>query len=142
MVACVVALAHDVGVDVEDTTRLVATIDIAERCFAKTEIEELRALPARLQRERFFDYWTLKEAYVKGRGMGLSMPLDRITIKFGQMAGPTVAVDPGIDDGALWQLSLTSPTARHRLSAAVCLGDGPPLALLLQSVVPFAGWTL
>ena len=138
MVACAVALAHDVGVDVEDTTRLGETIDIAERFFSKTEVEELRALPAHLQRERFFDYWTLKEAYVKGRGMGLSIPLHKFTIEFGQMPGPIVVVDPDVDDGARWQLSLTSPTARHRLSSAVCVGNGPQLELLLQSVVPFA----
>ena len=138
MVACVVALAHDVGVDVEDTARFVDAIGIAERCFSKTEVEELRALPAHLRRERFFDYWTLKEAYLKGRGMGLSIPLHKFTIEFGQMPGPTVVVDPDVDDGACWQLTLTSPTARHRLSSAVCLDDGPLLALLLQSVVPFA----
>jgi 4'-phosphopantetheinyl transferase len=138
MVACAVALAHDVGVDVEDTTRLGETIDIAERFFSKTEVEELRALPAHLQRERFFDYWTLKEAYVKGRGMGLSIPLHKFTIIFGHMPGPNVVVDPDFDDGARWQLSLTSPTARHRLSSAICLGDDPPLTFLLQSVVPFA----
>jgi 4'-phosphopantetheinyl transferase len=138
MVACVAALAHDVGVDVEDTTRLVPVIDIAKHCFSKMEVEELHALPAHLRRERFFDYWTLKEAYVKGRGMGFSMPLHKFTIEVGQMPGPTVVVDPDIDDGARWQLSLTSPTARHRLSSAICLCDGPPLTLLLQSVVPFA----
>jgi 4'-phosphopantetheinyl transferase len=113
-------------------------IDIAERCFSKAEVEALHALPAHLQRDRFFDYWTLKEAYVKGRGMGLSLPLDKFTIEFGQGPGPTVVVDPGFDDGTRWQLSLTSPTARHRLSSAVCLGDGPPLTLFLRSVVPLA----
>jgi 4'-phosphopantetheinyl transferase len=139
MVACVVALAHDVGVDVEDTTRLGETVGIAERFFSKAEVEELRALPAQLQRERFFDYWTLKEAYVKGRGMGLSMPLHKFTINFNQMSDPTVFVEPDVDDAARWQLRLTFPTACHRLASAVCLGDGPPLTLLLHSVVPFAG---
>jgi phosphopantetheinyl transferase len=34
MVACAVALADDVGVDVEDTTRFAETTDIAERFFS------------------------------------------------------------------------------------------------------------
>jgi len=139
MVACVVALAHDVGVDVEDTTRLGETVEIAERFFSKAEVDELHALPAHLQRERFFDYWTLKEAYVKGRGMGLSIPLRKFTIKFQHMSDPTVVVEPDIDDGAGWQLYLTSPTPHHRLSSAVCLDNGPPLTLFLHSVIPFAG---
>jgi 4'-phosphopantetheinyl transferase len=137
LAACVVALAHDVGVDVEDTTRLVETAQLAAHFFSKVEVDELRRLPAQLQRERFFDYWTLKEAYVKGRGTGLSMPLHKFTIKFNPMSEPTVVVEPDIDDGARWQLFLTNPTNRHRLASAVCLGDGPPLTLLLHSVVPF-----
>lgn len=138
MVACVVAQGHKVGVDVEDTTRPGETVDIAKRFFSKREAEELRALPAHLRRERFFDYWTLKEAYVKGRGLGLSIPLHKVTIKLAQMSEPKVVVDPNFDDGKRWQLNLTSPTARHRLACAVCLSDGSPLRLLLRSVVPFA----
>ena len=139
MVACVVALAHDVGVDVEDTTRPGETGHLAERFFSKPELEALRALPAELQRERFFDYWTLKEAYVKGRGLGLSLPLHKFAIKLEPMSDPTVVVEPEVDDGARWQLGLTRPTAAHRLASAVCLGVGPPLTLFLHSVVPFAG---
>jgi 4'-phosphopantetheinyl transferase len=139
MVACIAALAHDVGVDVEETTRLTEPLEIARRFFSTAEVEELSALPAHRQRERFFDYWTLKEAYIKGRGMGLSIPLSKFTIKLDDMSDPTVIVHPDWDDGARWQLRLIPLTARHRLASAICLGDGPPLALTLHSVTPFAG---
>lgn len=139
MVACVVALAHEVGVDVEDTTRPVETIDLATRFFSKPETEDLRALPMPFRHDRFFDYWTLKEAYVKGRGVGLSMPFDKFTIQLSRAPFPTVVAEPDMDDGVNWQLHLASPTPRHRLASAVCLGHGPALTLLLHSVVPFEG---
>jgi 4'-phosphopantetheinyl transferase len=98
----------------------------------------LRALPAALQRERFFDYWTLKEAYVKGRGMGMSIPFDKFTIKLSNESGPTVVVDSDHDDFGCWQLQVLSLTSRHRLACAVRLGKEPPCTFSLYSVVPFS----
>lgn len=138
MVACVVALDHSVGVDVEDTTRLGMIVDIAKRFFSRSEVAELLALPAEVQRERFFDYWTLKEAYIKGRGMGLSLPLHKFSIVHDPMSAPIVVAQPDIDDGKRWQLHLSSPTPQHRLAAAVCVGDGAPLTFSIHAMVPFA----
>jgi 4'-phosphopantetheinyl transferase len=74
LVACLVALEAEVGVDVEQTARRSDTVGIADRFFAVPEVEALRALPESAQRARFFEYWTLKEAYIKARGMGLALP--------------------------------------------------------------------
>ena len=51
--------------------------DLPERHFAPDEVRDLRALPAADQARVFFDYWTLKEAYIKARGLGLALPLDQ-----------------------------------------------------------------
>jgi 4'-phosphopantetheinyl transferase len=64
LIACLVAFGRDVGVDVEDMTRPGETVEIAEQFFSPTEVAALRALPASAQRYRFFEYWTLKEAYI------------------------------------------------------------------------------
>lgn len=136
MVACVVAREREVGVDVENTTRPVEATDIAERFFSREERSALSALPAQRKRDRFFDYWTLKEAYAKGRGLGLSLPFDTFTIDFRAATSPRVA-DDGTGDGRHWQLRLMSPTPDHRLACAVRV-EGRPVSVLLHAELPFA----
>ena len=76
------AFAHDreVGVDLEYIREDVTGNEIAERFFSPREIETLRAVPAELKKEAFFNCWTRKEAYIKARGEGLSMPLDEFDV--------------------------------------------------------------
>jgi 4'-phosphopantetheinyl transferase len=71
-----------VGVDVENRRRRPAPLEVADRYFAVEEVRGLRALPLECQQDRFFDYWTLKEAYIKARGTGLSIPLDSFCFTF------------------------------------------------------------
>ena len=68
LVALAVTRGHRVGVDVERVTRVV-DLAVADRHFAPAEVRDLRRLPAEEQPVAFFEYWTLKEAYIKARGM-------------------------------------------------------------------------
>lgn len=77
-----VAVAHGrrVGVDIEHVDPTLIDERIPERFFSPREVAALRALPSALQGEAFFACWTRKEAYVKARGEGLSIPLDRFDV--------------------------------------------------------------
>jgi 4'-phosphopantetheinyl transferase len=76
------AVAHgrEVGIDVEHIRADVVQEPVAERFFSPREVTTLRALPLDLQPRAFFACWTRKEAFVKARGEGLSLPLDAFDV--------------------------------------------------------------
>ena len=69
-----VTRAAQVGVDIEHH-RPVGYLELAERFFSQREVDVLRALDAENLATMFYRCWTRKEAYVKARGQGLSLPL-------------------------------------------------------------------
>ncbi|WP_100623322.1 4'-phosphopantetheinyl transferase family protein [Candidatus Coxiella mudrowiae] len=70
---------REVGVDIESIRSNIHTEDIAERFFSPDEIAAFRRLPQNQHLEGFFRIWTLKEAYIKIIGQGLSFGLNRFT---------------------------------------------------------------
>ncbi len=138
LIVCLVTQGREVGVDVEDTTRKGETVGVADRFFSPSEALALRALPASRQRDRFFDYWTLKEAYIKARGMGLAIPLDHFSFHLDEPAGIRIEFDPALpDDPERWQFCLWSPTERHRMAAALQKRRGErPLAVEIRKILP------
>lgn len=130
-VACAVSSCERVGIDVEATDRPVSHLEIARTFFSSAEHADLISLPPAQQKDRFFDLWTLKEAYAKARGLGLQLPLDEFSIHVapGGKRGITFSRDLG-DDPESWCFSQFSPSPRHRL--AVADGSGWRLPLVSQ----------
>jgi 4'-phosphopantetheinyl transferase len=75
-----VARNREVGLDLEYARHDFDTAKIAAQFFSQSEIAALDALPANMQPEGFFRCWTRKEAYIKARGQGLSLPLDEFAV--------------------------------------------------------------
>lgn len=119
LIACAVAVGCEVGLDVEDTRRRGRTTEIAGRFFAPAEVAELRSLPAAQQRPRFFDYWCLKESYIKARGLGLAIPLRSFAFDVAAPEAIGISMTEAAGDApAGWRFMLASPTDRHRLALA------------------------
>ncbi len=69
------ATGIEVGVDVEPFSRAEEIVPLAPQVFSLAERAQLDALPVTDRPDRALSLWTLKEAYIKARGMGLSLPL-------------------------------------------------------------------
>ncbi|HEY4387450.1 MAG TPA: 4'-phosphopantetheinyl transferase superfamily protein [Ktedonobacteraceae bacterium] len=67
---------RELGVDVEYKRNDIEYDELARHSFSPYEQEQLRTLPASMKEDGFFACWTRKEAYIKARGMGLSLALD------------------------------------------------------------------
>jgi 4'-phosphopantetheinyl transferase len=74
------ARAGELGVDVERVRQDCEVQEIAQRFFSSAEQKALAALPAAQQYRAFFNCWTRKEAFVKAKGGGLSLPLDQFDV--------------------------------------------------------------
>jgi 4'-phosphopantetheinyl transferase len=113
------------GVDTENVTAREACLDVADHFFARDEVAELFGLPPQLQSERFFQCWTLKESYIKARGMGLSIPLDQFSFAFVAADGILFSVEAALNDRASqWVFWHCRPSADHVV--AICAERTPP----------------
>jgi len=137
LVACLVTLEVDVGVDVEDTQRDLDRIGLADRFFSAEEAEDLRTFKGPAQRERFFAYWTLKEAYIKARGQGLSIPLQRVSFQLAEDGAIRVRFDATLEDRESdWQFEVLRPLRNHLLASAIQREQGRDLSIVTRQVVP------
>ena len=88
----------------------------------------LRALSAEVQREAFFNCWTRKEAYLKARGEGLSLPLDQFDLSLAP-GEPAALLDTRPDPAEAARWSLQDLTAAPGYAAALAVaGHGWRLA--------------
>ena len=112
-------------------------VDIADRFFAPTEVADLNQQSSANQDDYFFNFWTLKEAYIKARGMGLSIPLD----KFAFTLGPPTSIlcDPSLGDNSQeWTFWLFKPGQGHKTALAVRKNPSERYSLNIRKVIPLA----
>ena len=93
---------------------------IAERFFSRSEIVTLRALPLSLRKYAFFLCWTRKEAYIKARGEGLSLPLDQFDVSLipGEPAA-LLSYPSRFDEALRWSLQDLPPASGYAAALAL-----------------------
>jgi len=132
-----------VGVDIEHMRPGIADIAIAERFFSPHEVAALQALPNAERGLAFFTCWTRKEAYIKARGEGLSLPLDQFEVSLTPGA-PAALLDVADDqrERDRWELQALDPGPGYVAALAVeghgwalhCWQITDPLANVTKSV--------
>lgn len=125
-----VARSKAVGVDVEFVREDFACAEVAARFFSPDECSALGALPPGAPyAEGFFNCWTRKEAYIKARGLGLSIPLDSFTVSLAP--GETARLLRADDEehgASRWSL------------LDVCAGEGYAAALAAEGTISAVGF--
>ena len=117
---CVAGRVRQLGVDVENMSRKTSHEELAKRFFAPAEHEYLRTLPPNLQRDAFFRIWTLKEAYIKADGRGLSIPLDSFHFRFSTDSPAQVTLESNAESNpSAWSFFEFQPGPDHRISIGV-----------------------
>lgn len=78
-VVCAVS-DREIGIDIEKRAK--ARMEVAGRFFHKQEVQALNAMSGDEQNKLFYDYWSVKESFLKYIGTGLARPLDSFLVQF------------------------------------------------------------
>ncbi|MBS7196640.1 MAG: 4'-phosphopantetheinyl transferase superfamily protein [Bacteroidales bacterium] len=78
-VVCAVS-DREIGIDIEKRTK--ARMEVAGRFFHGEEVAQLKMLEEDKQDQLFFNYWSVKESFLKYIGTGLTRPLNSFIVSF------------------------------------------------------------
>ena len=134
LVACVIGVRRDVGVDVEHLDRPALSHDVAARSCAPDELADINSEPEHARQRRFLAYWTLKEAYLKARGLGISVPMAEVAFSL-DAAEPRLDLRGSMADaGARWIFRMAQPTSRHLVAVAADCRDSTTPVVTFQRI--------
>ena len=117
-----ITLCGEIGVDLERIHPDVPIEEIAGFFFSAGEVARLNSLPRDLQRQAFFACWTRKEAFIKAKGIGLSLPLDQFEVTLGPEE-PALLLHTLWDPNETQRWSLKAIDIDRDYAAAVAVED-------------------
>ncbi|MGH2497325.1 MAG: 4'-phosphopantetheinyl transferase family protein [Ktedonobacteraceae bacterium] len=110
----------ELGVDIEYMREDIAVEQVARVSFSPREQALLLSLPVEERQQAFYSCWTRKEAYIKGRGTGLSLEPNLFDVAF--LPGEPAALLASREDPrepARWTLRALEPGAEYAGALAV-----------------------
>ncbi|CAM0913710.1 unnamed protein product [Alopecurus aequalis] len=163
LIACGIAMHAHIGIDIEEKKRKTtkSVLSLARRFFTPSEtdyIADISDLDA--QRKEFFKLWTLKEAFVKALGLGISgAPFNEFSIMLELSKGIWISKASKVCSDSKsgydhlsenWQFALAELNSSHYM--AVCVEDDSrsqgqengavPVDLKVWKTIPFVEDTL
>ena len=128
----------DLGIDAEMVRVRQAPLDAVNAYFSSEEKSAIALMPPQRQQERFFQYWTLKESYLKARGAGLSIPLDKFSFHFPAPDGVRLSTHAELnDEPSRWRFWQLRPTPHHLTAVCAERYDLGIQQLVARKVIPF-----
>jgi 4'-phosphopantetheinyl transferase len=125
LVVCALADDREVGVDVEDRQRRPLDRNIVRRFCAPAEVDDIDACGENAWHDRFLTYWTLKEAYLKARGLGIAVHLADVNLAIDGDGARLSFLGGLAGTDTRWVFRLAAPTPRHLLAVAAPVASGP-----------------
>ena len=146
MIICGVTLHNNLGVDVENITRINNLIKIAKNNFAPEEIQQLRTFQALDKISQFFNFWTLKESYIKAVGKGLKIPLDGFAFTLPRTPGDIIRLSVAYHNQPKkilqtdWQNWIFHGSIKHRIAISIQAPIKQTYQIRFFYGVPFQGF--
>jgi len=123
-----VSLGRRLGVDVELIQDGLREEGLAQRFFTANEVAALESLPASQQELGFYLCWSRKEAYVKARGQGLSLPLDSFEVSVSpEQPAALLWTRQGDAETGRWSVHTLTPDPRYAAALIVDGSKHPPI---------------
>ena len=101
---CVVSRGEPVGIDLEGMDPALEVLAVAREHFSASEYAMLCGAPASRRHLLFYKFWTAGEAYLKGIGCGLSLPLRELELSWDKTEHTIQTICCRAHDGAPWQV--------------------------------------
>jgi 4'-phosphopantetheinyl transferase len=118
LVACLITLSAEAGVDVEKV-EYTDDLPLVARNLSPAEQSVMSTLSSKAWTEQFFGYWTLKEAIGKARGFGLSLLLNGISFELNADGWASADFSRDDDDPSMWNFWREHLISQHALAVAV-----------------------
>jgi len=94
----------EAGIDIEHINSRIGVFEVAAHCFSDDEQAALLTVPDAELQAAFFACWSRKEAYIKARGMGLSLDLRSFDVSINPQEERWTLREHGTDVSADWTL--------------------------------------
>jgi len=124
LVVCAVSHDRTVGVDVEHRRRPPTDPQIVQRFCSPAEMADIERCGPDGWRDRFLKYWTLKEAYLKARGLGIAVPLADVSFSLGERDATVTFLQSLAGLPTTWAFFLAETDSEHFVAAAASTDTG------------------
>jgi 4'-phosphopantetheinyl transferase len=136
VVVCAVAHEAEVGIDVEDRRRARLDRELVARYCSSAEAADIARAGDDWQ-DRFLRYWTLKEAYLKARGLGIAVHLSDLSFTLGANGDARVDfLDSLVGSDPNWAFDLRDLDEAYYVAVAASTPHGMRPVFALDPLPP------
>ena len=135
MAVVAVAADREIGVDVESLGRR-PPMEVVQAAFTPAEAADLAACEPAAQAHRFWELWTLKEAYLKATGLGLALPFDAFGFELGAARELVLHLADARAPAGPWWLAQWRLEPGHLAALCMAHEGAAPVNLRVREILP------